>query len=194
MNLDTLLLGVADGVSYAGLLFLMSLGLTLIFGVLGVLNIAHGSLYAFGGYTAASITSFVMRHDLASTPVLFAVLLLAAVVVGVVMGLLLEVGLLRYFQNKDPVLQLLVTFAAFVMFEDLQKIIWGTSPYSAGELVTRLGTIEVFNVTYTTYQVLVIPCIALISYLGLNFFLKKTSLGKQTVAITHHREVATALG
>lgn len=100
MNLDTLLLGVADGVSYAGLLFLMSLGLTLIFGVLGVLNIAHGSLYAFGGYTAASITSFVMRHELASTPVLFVVLLVAAVVVGVVMGLLLEVGLLRYFQKK----------------------------------------------------------------------------------------------
>jgi branched-chain amino acid transport system permease protein len=172
----------------------MSLGLTLIFGVLGVLNIAHGSLYAFGGYTAASITSFVMRHDLASTPVLFLVLLVAAVVVGVVMGLLLEVCLLRYFQNKDPVLQLLVTFAAFVMFEDLQKLIWGTSPYSAGELVMRLGTLEVFNVTYTTYQVVVIPCIALISYLGLNFFLKKTSLGKQTVAITHHREVATALG
>ncbi len=194
MNLDTLLLGVADGVSYAGLLFLMSLGLTRIFGVLGVLNIAHGSLYAFGGYTAASITSFVMRHDLASTPMLFAVLLLAALIVGVVMGLVLEVGLLRYFQNKDPVLQLLVTFAAFVIFEDLQKLIWGTSPYSAGELVTRLGTIEVFNVTYTTYQVVVIPCIALISYFGLNFFLKKTSLGKQTVAITHHREVATALG
>ena len=194
MNLDTLLLGIADGVSYASLLFLMSLGLTLIFGVLGVLNIAHGSLYAFGGYTAASLTSFVLRHDLASTPMLFVVLLLAAVVVGVCMGWLLEVGLLRYFQNKDPVLQMLVTFAAFVIFEDVQKLIWGTSPYSAGELVMRLGTVEVFNVTYTTYQVVVVPFIAIISYLGLNFFLKKTSLGKQTVAVTHHREVATALG
>jgi branched-chain amino acid transport system permease protein len=115
-------------------------------------------------------------------------------VVGVCMGWLLEVGLLRYFQNKDPVLQMLVTFAAFVIFEDVQKLIWGTSPYSAGELVMRLGTVEVFNVTYTTYQVVVVPFIAIISYLGLNFFLKKTSLGKQTVAVTHHREVATALG
>jgi branched-chain amino acid transport system permease protein len=176
------------------LLFLMSLGLTLIFGVLGVLNIAHGSLYAFGGYTAASMTSFVLRHDLASTPMLFLALLVAAVVVGVSMGWLLEVGLLRYFQNKDPVLQMLVTFAAFVIFEDVQKLIWGTSPYSAGELVMRLGTLEVFGVTYTTYQVVLVPCIAIISYLGLNFFLKKTTLGKQTVAVTHHREVATALG
>lgn len=194
MNLDTLLLGVADGISYAGLLFLVSLGLTLIFGVLGVLNIAHGSLYAFGGYSAASITSFVMRHDFASTPVLFLSLLTAAIVVGVVVGLILEVVLLRYFQKKDPVIQLLVTFAAFVIFEDVQKLIWGTSPYSAGELVTRLGTVEFFDVTYTVYQVLVIPGIALVSYFGLNFFLKKTSLGKQTVAITHHREVATAMG
>ena len=194
MNLDTLLLGIADGISYAGLLFLVSLGLTLIFGVLGVLNIAHGSLYAFGGYAAASITSFAIRHDLASAPILFSSLILAALAIGVLMGLILEVGLLRYFQNEDPVIKLLITFATFLIFEDLQKLIWGTSPYSAGEIVTQLGTVEIFNVIYTAYQIFVIPSIALVSYFGLNFFLKKTSLGKQTVAITHNREIATALG
>ena len=194
MNLDTLLLGIADGISYAGLLFLVSLGLTLIFGVLGVLNIAHGSLYAFGGYAAASITRVAIGYDLASAPILFVSMILAAVVIGILMGLILEVGLLRYFQNKDPVIKLLITFATFLIFEDLQKLIWGTSPYSAGEIVTQLGTVEIFNVVYTVYQIFVIPCIALVSYFGLNFFLKKTSLGKQTVAITHNREVATALG
>jgi branched-chain amino acid transport system permease protein len=194
VNLDTLLLGIADGISYAGLLFLISLGLTLIFGVLGVLNITHGSLYAFGGYTAASISSYALRHEIASTPVLMLALIAAAVLVGIVMGLILEVALLRHFQNKDPVIQLLVTFAAFMIFEDVQKLIWGTSPYSAGEIVTRMGTVDLFGVTYTLYQILVIPAIALLSYLGLNFFLKKTTLGKQTVAITHHREMAMALG
>lgn len=194
MNLDTLLLGVADGISYAGLLFLISLGLTLIFGVLGVLNIAHGSLYAFGGYAAASLTAFAMRHAFDATPLLFAALVLAAVIVGVVMGLVLEVGLLRHFPSHDPVVPLLVTFAAFMVFEDLQKIIWGTSPYSAGEIVSRLGNVELFGVTYTTYQIFVIPGVALLSYVGLNFFLRKTTLGKQTVAVTHHREVATSLG
>jgi len=194
MNLDTLLLGIADGISYAGLLFLVSLGLTLIFGVLGVLNIAHGSLYAFGGYAGASITRFAIGHDMASAPILFASLILAAIGIGILMGLILEVGLLRYFQNKDPVIKLLITFATFLIFEDLQKLIWGTSPYSAGEIVTQLGTVEIFNVVYTVYQIFVIPSIALVSYFGLNFFLKKTSLGKQTVAITHNREVATALG
>jgi branched-chain amino acid transport system permease protein len=194
MNIDMVLLGLADGISYAGLLFLVSLGLTLIFGVLGVLNIAHGSLYALGGYSAASMTVFAMKHALDSTPVLLMVLVLAALVVGVLMGLLLEVVLLRYFQKKDPVIQLLVTFAAFVIFEDVQKLVWGTSPYSAGEVVTRLGTVELFDVTYTIYQILVIPSIALATYLGLLFFLQKTLWGKQTVALTHHREMATALG
>jgi branched-subunit amino acid ABC-type transport system permease component len=74
-----------------------------------------------GGYTAASLTAFAMHHALDKTPVLFLVLLLAAVVVGVLMGLLLEVVLLRYFQKKDPVIQLLVTFAASVIFEDFQN-------------------------------------------------------------------------
>jgi branched-chain amino acid transport system permease protein len=194
MNIEMVLLGLADGISYAGLLFLVSLGLTLIFGVLGVLNIAHGSLYALGGYSAASMTVFAIKHALDSTPVLLVVLVLAALVVGVLMGLLLEVVLLRYFQKKDPVIQLLVTFAAFVIFEDVQKLVWGTSPYSAGEIVTRLGTVELFDVTYTIYQILVIPSIALATYLGLLFFLQKTLWGKQTVALTHHREMATALG
>jgi branched-chain amino acid transport system permease protein len=194
MNFDTLLLGVADGISYAGLLFLVSLGLTLIFGVLGVLNIAHGSLYALGGYVAASLTAFAMRHAFDATPWLFIALVVAAMLVGLVMGLLLDVLLLRYFQKRDPVIQLLVTFAVFVIFEDVQKLIWGTSPYAAGEIVSRLGTVELFAVTYTVYQIMVIPGIALASYIGLNFFLKKTLWGKQTVALTHHREVAMAMG
>jgi branched-chain amino acid transport system permease protein len=89
---------------------------------------------------------------------------------------------------------LLVTFAAFLMFEDIQKLIWGTSPYSAGEIVSALGTLDVFGVTYTYYQVVVIPVIALMCYFSLNFFLNRTSLGKQVVAITFNREVATSLG
>lgn len=194
MSLDVLILGIADGISYASLLFLVSLGLTLIFGVLGVLNIAHGSLYAFGGYAAASTTAYFISHGLDSTPMLFIALLLAAVCMGLLLGFFLEVCLLRYFQDKDPVIQLLVTFAAFIMFEDIQKLIWGTAPQSAGEIITRLGTVDIFDVTYTTYQIIVIPGIALLSYFGLNFFLKKTSLGKQTVAVTHHREMATAMG
>lgn len=194
MNLDSVLLGIADGISYAGLLFLVSLGLTLIFGVLGVLNIAHGSLFAFGGYAAASCTTYFIAHDMSTAPMLFLALLMAAGAVGIVLGLIIEVLILRYFQKQDPVILLLVTFAAFLMFEDVQKLIWGASPYSAGDIVAALGTLDVFGVTYTYYQVVAIPVIALISYFGLNFFLNSTSLGKQVVAITFNREVATSLG
>ncbi|MEQ4617089.1 MAG: branched-chain amino acid ABC transporter permease [Corticimicrobacter sp.] len=193
MNLDLLLLAAADGFSYAGLLFLVALGLTLIFGVQGILNVAHGSLYAFGGYTAVSLTLWLMEHTQASTPLLFAALIVAAIVAGTVLGGVLEL-LLRRVQGKDPVLQLLVTFGAFLIFEDVQKMLWGVSPMSAGELVGRLGTVDLFGVTYMAYQLLLVPGIALVLFLGVHYVLRFTRLGKQVVAVAHNREVATALG
>lgn len=193
MTFDLLMLAAADGFSYAGLLFLVSLGLTLIFGVQGILNVAHGSLYAFGGYTAATLAIWAAEKQ-APTWVLLAALLLAALVVGLILGGILEIGLLRRVQDKDPVLQLLVTFAAFLIFEDLQRLIWGVSPYSSSEVVTRLGTLDILGITYTRYQLLLIPAVAVAVYLGLLYALRRTRLGKQIIAVTHHREVATALG
>ena len=193
MTLDLLKLAALDGFSYAGLLFLVSLGLTLIFGVQGIINVAHGSLYAFGGYTAASLVMWGLRMQ-APAWVLLLLLVFAALAVGAVLGGLIEIGLLRRVQDKDPVLQLLVTFAAFLMFEDLQRLIWGATPYSSSEVVALLGNVDLFGVTYTRYQLFLIPAVALVSYLGLLFALRRTRLGKQIVAVAHHREVATALG
>jgi branched-chain amino acid transport system permease protein len=193
MTLDLLKLAALDGFSYAGLLFLVSLGLTLIFGVQGIINVAHGSLYAFGGYTAASLVMWGLRMQ-APAWVLLLLLVFAALAVGAVLGGLIEIGLLRRVQEKDPVLQLLVTFAAFLMFEDLQRLIWGATPYSSSEVVALLGNVDLFGVTYTRYQLFLIPAVAIVSYLGLLFALRRTRLGKQIVAVAHHREVATALG
>lgn len=193
MSFELLMLAAADGFSYAGLLFLVSLGLTLIFGVQGILNVAHGSLYAFGGYTAATLAIWAAEKQ-APTWVLLAALVLAALVVGVILGGIIEIGLLRRVQDKDPVLQLLVTFAAFLIFEDLQRLIWGVAPYSSPEVVSRLGNFDIFGITYTAYQLLLIPAVALAVYLGLLYALRRTRLGKQIVAVTHNREVATALG
>ena len=182
-----------DGVSYAALLFLVALGLTLIFGVMNILNIAHGSLYAWGGYTAASmglaIASFHLPPWLA-LPSLF----LAALLVGAVLGPLLEVGLLRRILDKDPILQLLVTFAAFMILEDVQRLIWGSQPYFVSEVVSQLGTLTVGGVTYTRYQLLVLPAVALLAFFSLRWFLGRTALGRQVTAVTHNREVATAMG
>ncbi len=194
MNVDILLLALVDGLSYAGLLFLVALGLTLIFGVMGILNVAHGALYAFGGYTAATFIVWATALGSAQTPMLVAALFLAALLVGLVLGTILEVGLLRRVQDKDPILQLLVTFGAFLILEDVQSLIWGSAPYSASEVVTRLGTTELFGITYTNYQLLFIPLIALLVYALLQYFLRFTRIGKQIIAVTHNAEVATALG
>ena len=193
MNLDLVLLAVADGVSYAGLLFMVSLGLTLVCGVMGIVNVAHGALYAFGGYAACSLSLQVMQNA-PSTLLLLLALPLAALLVGLVLGTALETGLLRRVQGRDPVQQLLMTFAGFMVLEDVQRLVWGTQPYSAPEIIGRLGTVNFFNVTYTSYQLVLIPLMALVSYAGLMFFLRFTSIGRQVVAVTHHREMATALG
>ncbi|HXF45359.1 MAG TPA: branched-chain amino acid ABC transporter permease, partial [Burkholderiaceae bacterium] len=121
-------------------------------------------------------------------------LVAAAILVGLLLGVLLEVALLRRVQDKDPVLQLLITFAAFMIFEDVQRLIWGSAPYSPAEVVGRLGTAELFGVTYTNYQLLLLPAAALVVYAGLQYFLRRTRAGKQIVAVTHHAEVAAAMG
>jgi branched-chain amino acid transport system permease protein len=193
MDFNLLLLAGVDGLSYASLLFLISLGLTLICGVFGVINVAHGSLYAFGGYSAATLLAWAAPHA-PSTPAMVALLFLAAAVVGGLLGVILERGLLQHFRDRDPVLQLLVTFAAFMVLEDLQRMIWGATPVSAADLAGRMGTTELVGVTFMNYQLLFVPGIALVAYAGLQFLLRHSTAGRQIVAVIHHREVATALG
>ncbi len=182
-----------DGLSSAASLFLVALGLTLIFGVMRVLNVAHGSLYAWGGYFAATLGLAITRFDLPpwlGLPALF----LAALLIGGALGTVLEYGLLRRILDKDPILQLLVTFAAFMILEDLQRLIWGVQPVFVSGVVDQLGTLSVGDVTYTRYQLLVLPGVAVLAFLGLRWFLGRTALGRQVTAVTHHREVATAMG
>ena len=193
MPSELLLLAILDGISYAALLFLVALGLTLIFGVMRVLNIAHGSLYACGGYLAATLGLVITRYGLSpmlALPALF----VAAIVIGVLLGSVLEIGLLRRILDKDPILQLLVTFAAFMILEDLQRLIWGAQPYFVSDVVNQLGTTSVVGVTYTRYQLFVLPGVAIAAFFSLRYFLARTWLGREIIAVTHHREVATAMG
>jgi branched-chain amino acid transport system permease protein len=193
MDASLIALALMDGVSYAALLFLVALGLTLIFGVMRILNIAHGSLYAWGGYFAATLGLAISSFGLPSwlgLPALF----VAALVIGGLLGTVLEWALLRRILDKDPILQLLVTFAAFMVLEDLQRMIWGVQPVFVSDVVNQLGTLSVAGVTYTRYQLLVLPLVAIAAFLGLRWFLGRTALGRQITAVTHNREVATAMG
>jgi branched-chain amino acid transport system permease protein len=193
MNFDTFLLAVMDGLSYASLLFLVALGMTLVFGVMRILNMAHGSVYAFGGYVAASIGLWAASAGLPGGWSL-AVLLVAAILVGTVLGAVMEISLLRRIYDKEPMLQLLVTFAAFMIFEDLQRMIFGVQPHAYSAIVDYLGVVEVVGITYTKYQLFVLPGAALGIFFALRSFLKYSRMGKQIVAVAHHREVSMAMG
>ena len=192
MNASLIVLALLDGVTQAALLFLVALGLTLIFGVMRILNIAHGSLYAFGGYAAATAGSLIGNGQSISLSLL--ALLLGALVVGLILGAVIEIGLVRRILTLDPVMQLLATFAVFMILEDLQRLIWGTSPVSVTHAVDAMGTLKVGVVTYTAYQLILLPTVAVLVFFSLRWSLGHTRFGRQIMAVTHHREVASAMG
>jgi branched-chain amino acid transport system permease protein len=191
MDSTIVILAICDGLSYAALVFLVSVGLSLIFGVLRIVNVAHGSLYAYGAYTAATLSLLV-------TPIspwlTFPALLVASVLVGAIVGGFMERFLLRPVYHREEVLQLLITFAVFMIMDNLQRLIWGVQPIFAAEPVKLLPNISVLGVNYTSYQVLVLPLVAVITLFGLRYFLRYTLAGSIIMAVTEDREAATAIG
>ena len=192
MNASLIILALLDGLTQAALLFLVALGLTLIFGVMRILNVAHGSLYAFGGYAAATVGKLIGNGQ--SIPLSLLALLIGALLVGVLLGAVIEFGLVRRILHLDPVMQLLATFAVFMILEDLQRLIWGTSPVSVTHAGDAMGNLKVGVVTYTAYQLILLPSVAVAVFFGLRWFLGRTRFGRQIMAVTHHREVAQAMG
>ncbi|MES2710273.1 MAG: branched-chain amino acid ABC transporter permease [Pseudomonadota bacterium] len=195
-NENGLLLGLAllDGLAYAALVFMVSVGLNLVFGVLRVLNVAHGSFYAIGAYAAATLGGLAGLPAWASLPML----LLAAVLVGLLLGPVIERVLLRRIYSEEPVIQLLVTFALFMILEDAQKLVWGVQPVSNDAAVRLLGTVDVpfagDVIPFTAYQLFLLPGVALATLVGLAWFLRRTLTGRVIVAVTVDREAATAIG
>lgn len=193
MNAQLIVLALFDGVAYAALVFMVAVGLTLIFGVLRVLNVAHGSLYAIGAYVTVSVGGAMFAAGL--SPVLaFPLMLVAAALVGVVLGAPIEKVLLSRIYHRPEVLQLLVTFAVFMILEDVQRLIWGNQPYFESAAVQMLGNVEVFGVFYTRYQLIFLPLVALATLIGLRLFLRRTLTGKLITAVTEDREAAQSIG
>jgi branched-chain amino acid transport system permease protein len=191
MDSTIAILATLDGLSYAALVFLVSVGLSLIFGVLRIVNVAHGSLYAYGAYVAATLSLAVAPL---SPWLTFPALLVASVLVGVVIGGLMERFLLRPVYGREEVLQLLITFAVFMIMDNLQRLIWGVQPIFAAEPVRLLPNITVMGVAYTSYQVILLPLLALLTLVGLRYFLRHTLSGAVILAVTEDREAATAIG
>jgi len=193
MNRELFALAMFDGVAYAALVFMVAVGLTLIFGVLRILNVAHGSFYAIGAYIAASLGGAIFAAGF-SPWLAYPLLFIAAGLVGIVLGAPIERFLLRRIYVKEEALQLLVTFAVFMILEDVQRLIWGVQPYFESTALRQLGNVEVLGVNYTGYQLILLPMVAVVVLFGLRLFLRRTLAGKLILAVTEDREAATAIG
>jgi len=193
MNPQLIALATFDGIAYAALVFMVAVGLTLIFGVLRILNVAHGSFYAIGAYIVVSISGAIFAAGW-SPWLAFPLMIVSAALVGIVLGGMIERVLLSRIYAKAEVLQLLVTFAVFMILEDVQRLVWGVQPYFEGSILRELGTVSLFGVTYTVYQLIALPAIALTVLFGLRYFLRHTLSGKLILAVTEDREMATAIG
>lgn len=181
-----------DGVTYASWLFIVALGLTLVFGVLKILNIAHGSFYALGAYVTATLVSVAASWALPPAMSLVA-MLLAAVLVAVLVAPLTERGLLRFFYGRDEVLLVLVTYAMFLMMEDLTKLIWGANPFYVSEPYGMFGNIDIGTQTYVGYDFMLVA-LAVVVGLGVWWGLNRTRFGKIVTAVIHSAEVASSMG
>ena len=190
--MDAVVTILVDGVTYASWLFIVAVGLTLVFGVLKILNIAHGSFYALGAYAAASFVAWAATLKWAPAWSLVA-MLLAAVVVAAATAPLTERGLLRFFYGRDEVLLVLVTYALFLILEDVTKLVWGANPYYVSEPYGLFGNLHLGVQTWVGYDFALVALALVVGgtvWWGLN----RTRAGKITLAVIHSAEVASSMG
>lgn len=170
----------------------MAAGLTLIYGVMRILNIAHGSLYALGAYAAASLGGAWVAAGYAPAGT-FLMLLVAVLLVGLVMGPLIERGLLKWMYGKDEIVLLLITYAVFLILEDAIKLLWGVESRLVPEPYSLPGNFQIGTLVYPVYNLLLIA-IAVVTGLALSWALYYTRQGKLLLAVIHDREVSAAMG
>jgi len=181
-----------DGLIYASWLFVIAAGLTLIYGVMRILNMAHGSFYAIGAYGGASLVGLYLAGGYPVWGSYF-VLLAAALLGGLITGLLIERGLLRVMYGRDEVVMILVTYAALLILEDVIKLIWGVDAYFAYQPYTLLGRVKFAGLSFAYYDIALIVVSAAIGFL-LWWGLNNTRYGKLLQAVIHDRDTASFLG
>jgi branched-chain amino acid transport system permease protein len=183
---------VTDGLVYAAYLFLVAVGLTLIFGVMKILNVTHGSFYAFGAYGSAIAVGIYFDQGFPAAGG-FLLMIVVAMAIGLVLGLVLERGLLRLVYGKDEVVVVLVTYAAFLILEDVIQLIWGTSSYALYQPLDIAGNIDVGGLSLSGYDIGLVVFAMLVAA-GASFALKYTRWGRVLTVVIFDRELAAAFG
>ena len=176
---------ILNGLQFGIMLFLMSAGLTLIFGVMGLINLAHGSLYMIGAFVAATVASITGSFILA---------LAAALSAAALAGAIVEITVIRKLYNRDHLDQVLATFALILIFSEGTRWVFGSFPlylnvpsYLQGALTLPGG------IQYPLYRITLIV-LGLIIGAGLGLLITKTRLGIQIRAGENDREMVSALG
>jgi branched-chain amino acid transport system permease protein len=182
---------IVDGLVDAALIFFVAVGLTLVFSVARVLNVAHGSFYALGAYLSVVIGMWLTAHGWVVASL--AALLLSPILIAVALGPLIERTLLRWTYGRPEALQILVTFGLFLVLEDMQKMIFGVQPYSQDTAVQLFGVSHISGIVYLNYQLLLIV-LAILVAIGLRLMLKHTRIGKLIAAVVADQEMAQTIG
>tara|TARA_R110000868_G_scaffold100722_2_gene277070 strand:- start:3496 stop:4398 length:903 start_codon:yes stop_codon:yes gene_type:complete len=192
LDFELLLVILVDGLVYSSYLFLVAVGLTVIFGVQKVLNVTHGSFYAFGAYFAAYLIGLWSRGGLPDWGG-FLLILGSAIVLGIVLGVIIERGLLKYLYDRDEHIVVLATFAAFLVLEDVILLIWGTNPYLAFQPLALLGNSEIAGLVFDNYALTMIALTFIVAFI-LWYGLNRTQFGKVLLAVIFDREISMAMG
>ena len=185
MDLANFLIQLLNSVQYGLLLFMLAAGLTLIFGIMGVVNLAHGSFYMLGAYLAYSLSA-----QLGS----LAAAILVGTVLAVLFGLALEWLLFRHFYQRDHLDQVLLTFGLIYIFEELRSMLWGDDVHGVQVPALLAASIPLTeNQSYPVYRIFMAGVCVLLA-LGLYLLISKTRLGMKIRAGAFNRDMTEALG
>ncbi|GAC1338133.1 MAG: branched-chain amino acid ABC transporter permease [Beijerinckiaceae bacterium] len=183
--MDLVLIQILNGVQYGLLIFLAASGLTLVFGILGIINLSHGSFYMLGAYAALTLIGpmgDVFRALLVGIPLAF------------VFGIAIEWLFIRHLYKRDHLQQVLLTFALILIFNELQQTIWGSHPHSIPTPDYLSASIRLTDtLSYPVYRLtLTLICLALALVMVL--VIQKTRVGRLIRAAESNREMVEALG
>jgi branched-chain amino acid transport system permease protein len=188
--MDILLVQFLNSVFYASILFLIAAGLSLIYGVMKIVNLAHGTFYALGAY----VTAWTIGTLAAGAPIWVAFLLLPAGALAVAaVGAAIEPTLLRPFYKRPEEYQLLVTFGLLLILEDVMHFLFGGVPLTAGVIMDATGSMQVLGLRYPVYNLMVIA-IGAGAALFLWAFIYRTKFGVILRATSQDMRMASALG
>lgn len=185
MDAATFLIQVLNGIQYGFLLFLVASGLTLIFGIMGIINLAHGAFYMIGAYVAywlAAMTGSLLLAIVLGLPLMLA------------LGFLIERLAIRFLYKRDHLYQVLLTYGLILILDEAQKILWGTDFYSVPVPEALSGGIALTETQdYPIYR-LFISLVCMVVAAGMYVVIGKTRLGMRIRAGASNREMVEALG